>query len=78
LQRTPLAVPFGAYLNPQAAQELGLAEGDAVTVTQNGTAVKTRVALDPAVPAGCARIPAGVVGSETLGVQMGPVTLEKV
>jgi NADH-quinone oxidoreductase subunit G len=40
--------------------------------------VQAKVALDAAVPAGCARIPAGVPGSESLGAQIGPVTLQKV
>jgi NADH-quinone oxidoreductase subunit G len=77
LQRTPAAVPFGVYLNPEEAQRLGLATGDGVEVRQNGAAVRTAVALDRAVPAGCVRIPAGVAGSEALGPQIGPVAVQK-
>jgi NADH-quinone oxidoreductase subunit G len=78
LQRTPATDPFGAYLHPDEAAGLGLAEGDPVQVAQNGTSVRTRVLLDATVPPGCARIPAGVAGSEALGGQIGPVTIEKV
>ncbi|MEA3274775.1 MAG: NADH-quinone oxidoreductase subunit NuoG [Pseudomonadota bacterium] len=78
LQRTPSSRVFGIFLNPEEAEGLGLAGGDAVEVRQNGAVVQTQVALDDAVPAGCARIPAGVVGSETLGEQIGPVTVQKV
>ena len=78
LQRTPSADAFGAYLNPQEAAGMGLAEGDAVQLAQNGTAVQARVTLDASVPVGCARIPAAVAGSESLGSQVGPVTIQKV
>jgi NADH-quinone oxidoreductase subunit G len=77
LQRSSLAGAFGVYLNPDEAAGLGVADGDQVSVRQNGTAVAARVILDAAVPAGCARIPAAVVGSEALGAQIGPVAVEK-
>jgi NADH-quinone oxidoreductase subunit G len=77
LQRTPSAGAFGVYLNPEEAAGLGVADGEQVSVRQNGTAVAARVVLDAAVPAGCARIPAAVVGSEALGLQIGPVSVEK-
>lgn len=78
LQRTPSAGAFGAFLSAAEAAALGLAVGDTVEVQQNGTAAKAQVGLDDAVPAGCVRIPAGVVGSEALGDQIGPVSVTKV
>jgi NADH-quinone oxidoreductase subunit G len=78
LQHTPSAVALGAFLNGAEAAALGLAEGDPVEVSQNGSATQTRVGLDEAVPSGCVRIPAAVAGSEALGDQIGPVSLAKV
>jgi NADH-quinone oxidoreductase subunit G len=78
LQRTPSAGGFGVFLNPAEAAAIGVVDGDQVLVKQGGSAVLARVFPDAAVPTGCARIPAAVPGSETLGTQMGPVGLEKV
>jgi NADH-quinone oxidoreductase subunit G len=78
LQRTPSAGTFGVYLSPEDAAGMGLADGDLVQAAQNGSSIQARLTLDAAVPAGCARIPAGVAGSESLGAQVGPVTIEKV
>jgi len=78
LQRTPLAGAIGAYLNESEAARLGLAEGDLVDLSQDGGGARTRVAIDEAVPTGCVRVPAGVAGSETLGAQIGPLSLTKV
>jgi NADH-quinone oxidoreductase subunit G len=77
LQKSPSAGSFGVYLNPEEAAGLGLGEGDQVSVKQNGSAVSARVVLDASIPAGCARIPSAVAGSEALGVQIGPVAVEK-
>ena len=77
LQRTPSQGTFGAFMNLEQANALGLAEGDLVTVRQDGAAAKTTVSVDAAVPAGCVRVPSAVAGSEALGVQIGPVTVEK-
>jgi len=78
LQRTAAADAFAVYLNSEEARGMDLAEGDAVEVRQDGASVRAKVALDAAVPAGCTRIPAGVPGSELLGAQIGPVSLQKV
>jgi NADH-quinone oxidoreductase subunit G len=77
LQRTASAGAFGVYLNPAEAAGMGVADGDLVAVRQNGSAVEARVVIDEAVPRGCARIPAGVAGSEGLGLQIGSVSVEK-
>jgi NADH-quinone oxidoreductase subunit G len=78
LQRMPSAGAFGVFMSESEAAAKGLAEGDAVEVRQNGSAVKARLDLDDAVPAGCVRIPAGVAGSEALGDQIGAVSVTKV
>ena len=78
LQRTPSASEFGVFLCGSELAAMGLAEGDMVEVRQNGSAAKTRVSMDDAVPAGCVRIPAAVAGSETLWDLIGPVSITKV
>ncbi len=65
-------------LNPDQAAEMGLGAGDQVEIDQGeGKLAKAPVRLDPRIPRGCARIPAGLSGSEQLGPQIGPVSLEK-
>jgi len=78
LQHTLAAVQLGAFLSGTEASALGLAEGDLVEIRQNGFSTRMPVGLDDAVPVGCVRIPAGVAGSETLGDQIGPVSVTKV
>jgi len=78
LQRTPVVGgAFGIYLHPDEARAAGLAEGDQVELVQNGSAVPAKVMVDDSVPHGCARIPAGVAGSEALGDQIAPVAVTK-
>nr|MBP6261334.1 molybdopterin-dependent oxidoreductase [Chromatiaceae bacterium]MBP9604627.1 molybdopterin-dependent oxidoreductase [Chromatiaceae bacterium] len=77
LQRVPGAGCFSVHLHPNQAIALGLAAGDAVTISQGEAIARSKVALSEAVPLGCARIPAAVAGSETLGVQIGPVVVAK-
>lgn len=78
LQETALpGSAFGVYLHPEQAAAEGLAAGEQVLLQQKGGAVPARVMLDDRVPLGCARIPAGVAGSERLGEQVGPVSLER-
>ncbi|MCG6896531.1 MAG: NADH-quinone oxidoreductase subunit NuoG [Thiocapsa sp.] len=76
LQRTPVpGAAFGVYLHSQQARAEGLAAGQEVRVRQDGAEAEARVILDDSVPPGCARIPAGVAGSERLGAQIGPVAI---
>ena len=78
LQQTRMpGAAFGVHLHPEQAAAAGLAAGDRVRVTQGGGAVETTLILDEQVPPGCARIPAAVPGSECLGDQIGPITLER-
>ncbi len=77
LHASPLALPFGVWLSPADAADLGLTAGDPVDVRQDGASAQAVLALDPRLPSGCVRIPAGVVGSESLGAQIAAVTLSK-
>ncbi|WPL16893.1 NADH-quinone oxidoreductase chain 3 [Thiorhodovibrio winogradskyi] len=77
LQRTTLAEGLGVQLNPEQAEKLGLAAGDDVSIRQGDATATARVGITDSLPLGCARIPAAVPGSETLGAQIGPVTLSK-
>mgnify|MGYP001200956632 CR=1 FL=1 len=77
LQASPLAARFGVWLSPGDAADLGLAAGDRVAVRQDGAATEADLGIDPRLPAGSVRIPAGVPGSEGLGDQIAVVTLSK-
>ncbi|MBK5970129.1 MULTISPECIES: NADH-quinone oxidoreductase subunit NuoG [Thiorhodovibrio] len=75
LQHTPLAESLSVGLHPEQVEKLGLADGDKVTIRQGDATATAKVSVTDAVPPGCARIPAAVPGSETLGAQIGPVSL---
>ncbi len=78
LQRMPVpGAKFGVYLHPAQAQADGFGGGDPVLVRQQGGSARAEVILDDRVPMGCARIPAGVAGSEGLGCLIGPISLER-
>jgi NADH-quinone oxidoreductase subunit G len=77
LQASPLAARFGVCLSPTDASDLGLANGDWVEIRQDGAAAQAELGLDPRLPPGSVRIPAGVPGSEFLGDQIAVVTVRK-
>jgi len=78
LRQMPMpGAEFAVYLHPDQAAAEGLAAGDRVRVTQSGAGIEAHLVLDDHIPMGCARIPAAVAGSEELGAQMGPVSLER-
>ncbi len=77
LQHTPDATTGFVSLNPTEAARAGLADAREVRVTQGENSVTLPLEIDPAVPDGCVRIPAGVPGSAGLGVPFGAVGLEK-
>ncbi|OQX40871.1 MAG: hypothetical protein B0D88_08210, partial [Candidatus Sedimenticola endophacoides] len=77
LQKTRDAIAAAIYINESEAAKAGLTAGMQAAVTQNGTRVILPVTIDPNIPNGCVRIPAGVAGTEQLGGQFGEVTLEK-
>ncbi|QWD85925.1 NADH-quinone oxidoreductase subunit G [Polynucleobacter asymbioticus] len=57
--------------------ELGLKEGDAVQVTQDGQSVDLPVTLEANLAKGAVRISAGTMASAKLGSMFGPVTVSK-
>jgi len=77
LQRTPAMGAFSVSLHPEQASALGLTDEDHVEVRQGEVGVRAPVILDDRIPLGCARIPAGVAGSESLGDQIAPVSMTK-
>ncbi|MCW8907259.1 MAG: NADH-quinone oxidoreductase subunit NuoG [Sedimenticola sp.] len=78
LQKTHDAITAGIYINPGEAARQGLAEGDEAVAVQDGGRARLPVIIDLNVPDDCARIPAALAGTETLGAPFGEVTLEKV
>ncbi|EXJ14848.1 NADH-quinone oxidoreductase subunit NuoG [Imhoffiella purpurea] len=79
LQEVPLARgEFAVYLHPAQAAEDGFGPGTLLYAQQGKSGVRIRVILDDHVPMGCARIPGGLPGGETLGPLMGPISLERV
>ncbi|MFD2112444.1 NADH-quinone oxidoreductase subunit NuoG [Thiorhodococcus fuscus] len=78
LRQMPMpGAEFAVYLHPDQAAAEGLAAGDRVRVSQSGAGIEAHLVLDDHIPMGCARVPAAVAGSEELGAQMGPVSLER-
>jgi NADH-quinone oxidoreductase subunit G len=57
--------------------EMGLKEGDAVRVTQDGQSVDLPVTLEASLANGAVRISAGTMASAKLGSMFGPVTVSK-
>ncbi|MDO8714119.1 MAG: NADH-quinone oxidoreductase subunit NuoG [Polynucleobacter sp.] len=57
--------------------ELGLKEGDAVRVTQDGQSVDLPATLEANLAQSAVRISAGTMGSAQLGSMFGPVTVSK-
>ncbi|MBU3601031.1 NADH-quinone oxidoreductase subunit NuoG [Polynucleobacter sp. AM-25C3] len=57
--------------------ELGLKEGDAVRVTQDGQSVDLPATLEANLASGAVRISAGTAASAQLGSMSGPVTVSK-
>ena len=57
--------------------ELGLKEGDAVRVTQDGQSVDLPATLEANLAQGAVRISAGTMASAQLGSMFGPVTVSK-
>jgi NADH-quinone oxidoreductase subunit G len=65
-------------LHPEQAAKLGLTDGDRVEVSQGSSRARVDVRLDEHMAMGCGRIPAAVLGSEQLGPQIGPMTVQPI
>jgi NADH-quinone oxidoreductase subunit G len=79
LHRTPDG-EWGAsntvQISPAEAERLGIADGQTVTVGDNGSGVELVVQLDSDVADGCARIAAGVQNNLALGGTHSPVSIQ--
>ncbi len=77
LQEHPLGERVNVRMNPVDGEKLGVADGDTVTVDQDGHRALAVASIDEGVPAGSVRVPAGVPGSETLGAGIGAINVIK-
>ncbi len=78
LQLTPDAWGSVLRLNAAAAASLGVEDGAAVRVIQDGASAEFPLRIDDAVPDGCVWLPTAVPGSEALGPAFASVSVEKV
>ncbi len=76
LQASEHADPARVALNPADAERLGVADGEAARVMQEGSEARLTVAVTDALPAGSVWIAAGVEGSAGLGALIGEVGIE--
>jgi len=56
---------------------LSIADGDHVSVQQNGSAVSLPAKLDNSVPEGCVWIPTGIPETQALGDLFGAIEVQK-
>lgn len=77
LQHTADARPPVAGLPTALWQQLGLAAGDRVRVSQGAASAVLPARLDATLAAGTVRVPAGHPDTATLGAAFGAVTVEK-
>jgi NADH-quinone oxidoreductase subunit G len=77
LQQTRDGSAAGIWLNAKTAEKTGLTGAEQASLVQDGNRVTLPLSVDPRVPDDCARVPAGVTGTESLGGQFGEVKLEK-
>jgi NADH-quinone oxidoreductase subunit G len=78
LQQTRDALPPVAMLNRALADRLGLREGDALRVTQDGGEALVGYAIDDSLPADCVRLAAARAETAALGAADAPLALERV
>ncbi|MES9936824.1 MAG: NADH-quinone oxidoreductase subunit NuoG [Sedimenticola sp.] len=77
LQQTRDAISASIRLNAAEAAKGGFADGDRAVLVQDGNRAELPIEIDPNIPDGSVRVPAGLAGTEGLGGQFGEVTLEK-
>ena len=76
LQSTADAKYSGLHLNESDAKRLGLRAGGGARVRQNGAEITAAVVLDDRLPDGCARLPAAIPQTASLGPGIGSVAIE--
>jgi NADH-quinone oxidoreductase subunit G len=77
LQKMADAAAPQAHLPAQLAQQLGVAAGDKVKVTQGSGSAILVAAVDAKLPANTVRVAAAHASTATLGAMFGPITVEK-
>jgi NADH-quinone oxidoreductase subunit G len=77
LQATPDARTPQVWMHSSELQKLGIASGQAVTVTQGQGSAKLFAAFDDRLPAGVARVAAGHAATAGLGAMFGTITVER-
>ncbi len=77
LQQSVDGISAGIWLNAKTADKTGLTGAEQASLVQDGSRITLPLRVDPGVPDNCARVPAGLTGTESLGGQFGEVTLEK-
>ena len=78
LQQRADALPAAVYLSSQTAASLQLQDGDQVLVEQGAGSAQLPAVVDDRVASNTIYIPAGTVGSETLGPLNGAATVKRV
>jgi NADH-quinone oxidoreductase subunit G len=78
LQQTHDALPPVATMNRTLADKLGLRDGDALRVVQDGGAAVVPYGIDDKLPAECVRLAAASVETAMLGAADSPLVLERV
>lgn len=77
LHKTPDAAAPAARLHSQTLQELGIAAGDAVKVTQGNGSVTLTVVADDSLPPNTVRVAAGHADTAALGAMFGAISVER-
>jgi NADH-quinone oxidoreductase subunit G len=78
LQRTRDAAPPVAWMNRALYEKLGLRDGDAVRVRQDGGEAVLAAGIDDKLPADCLRVAAARPETAALGAMFGAITAERV
>ena len=77
LQRTTDACAPRAIANEATLKRFGLARGDRAWVRQGAAVALLECGVDPGMPDGVVRVPAGHASTSTLGPMFGPIVLER-
>jgi NADH-quinone oxidoreductase subunit G len=77
LQKTADARPPRATANESTLRRFGLARGDRAWVRQGSAVALLECGVDPRLPDGVIRVPAGHASTSTLGAMFGPILLER-
>ncbi len=77
LQRTPHAGAARPTLSPATAQQLGVNDGDWISLDQGGPSVRLQASVDDALADSTVWLPAGLEGTAGLGPVHGPINIQR-